>query len=234
MRGIPIWHRFGMMDYLCASASAVASLLGLYHRDVTSGTGQAVAASLLGSSLLTVSETAALPDGSLLPFARLDRDQTGISPGCRMYRVRDGWVAVVAPTPETLAALLRVATTEDERLLASRLASHNRDELLAALDAAGVPSEPVLLDQREAFLSDPANIAAGLVAVCDHPRWGRLEEVGSFWEMGEASQPLDRAAPELAQHTTEVLAEAGYSHEQLEQLAASGAILARAFAPSPV
>ena len=50
-------------------------------------------------------------------------------------------------------------------------------------------------------------IAAGLVATCVHPRLGRLEQVGSFWDMGDASQPLDRAAPELAQHTTEVLTE---------------------------
>ena len=70
----PMWHRFGMMDHQCAMASLVATLLGLYRRDET-GEGQFVAASLLGASVMTVSETLLRADDTLAPYARLDGDQ---------------------------------------------------------------------------------------------------------------------------------------------------------------
>src|SRR3546814_9240873 len=73
------------MDHQAALASALAMSLALYHRDRT-GEGQVAAGSLLGASILTVSETIVLDDGTLSPFRRLDARQLGVGPERRLYR----------------------------------------------------------------------------------------------------------------------------------------------------
>src|SRR3546814_1963779 len=90
-----MWHRFGIMDHQAALASALAMSLALYHRDRT-GEGQVAAGSLLGASILTVSETIVLDDGTLSPFRRLDARQIGVGPQRRLYAVEAGWIARVA------------------------------------------------------------------------------------------------------------------------------------------
>ncbi len=91
----PMWHRLGFCDHLCATASVVATLLALYHRDRT-GESQAVAASLLGSGVLTNSETYLDAEGQLVPVPVLDHEQAGVAPGYRIVQVADGWVAIAA------------------------------------------------------------------------------------------------------------------------------------------
>src|SRR5439155_7566681 len=116
----PMWHRFGMMDHQCAMASLVATLLGLYRRDET-GEGQFVAASLLGASVMTASETLLRADDTLAPYARLDGDQMGVSDTQRLYRCADGWVAIVADRPGAYDKLLHETDSRDAAALATRL-----------------------------------------------------------------------------------------------------------------
>ena len=81
----------------------MATLLAVFHRDRT-GHGQRVTSSLLGGGVLTNGETYLGPDGVLAPVATVDRDQTGTSPGHRLYRVADGWVALCARDDDEVAA----------------------------------------------------------------------------------------------------------------------------------
>ena len=104
----PLWLRFGVGDYLAALASVFATLLALYQRN-RSGQGQAVAASLLGAMLMTASEVVLRADGSLTPMAHLDAGQTGLSPTHRLYRCRDGWIAIAALADGEAQAFQRLA-----------------------------------------------------------------------------------------------------------------------------
>jgi len=217
----PMWHRFGFMDHQCALASVVATILAVYHRDRT-GQGQAVAASLLGAGALTASEIYRRADGSLTPHAQVDADQTGTGPGYGLIEVHDGWVAVAAREPEQLAALLALSGASDPQGIAAGLRHRSRPDLLAALAAAGVAAEPVEQHQRDQFLDDPANRAAGLVATYAHAEWGQLEQPGALWDLGDLQVRLDRAPPALGQHTTEILAELGLSGEQIAALCSAG------------
>ena len=72
-----------------------------------------------------------------------------------------------------------------------------------------MPCEPVGLDQGEAFLDDELNRALGLVTSYPHAEWGRLEQVGALWSLGDLQVSLDRAPPALGEHTREVLSEVG-------------------------
>ena len=58
----------------------------------------------------------------------------------------------------------------------------------------------------------------------DHPEWGRTKAVGNPISLSETpAQPADWA-PELGQHTEEVLLAAGYSWEDIERLREGGVI----------
>lgn len=221
----PMWHRFGMMDHQCAMASVVATLLGVMQRDAT-GEGQTVSASLLGAALLTTSETLVLPDGKLAPYPKLDQRQTGVSPGDRIYQLSDGWIAVVARSQEQMKALCNIAGVSTPDAIESGLAHQSATDTLAALTAAGVPCEPVRLDQTNEFLNGKATTSVGLVASYDTVQYGAMRQVGGLWDFGDLGLTLNTPPPALGQHSAEILRELGFEQDQISGFVGSGAIVA--------
>ena len=213
----PLWLRFGFMDHLCAMASTVASLLAVFHRDRT-GRGQAVTSSLLGAAVLTNSETYLDASGRPAPVATVDHEQTGTSPGHRLYRLSNGWLALCARTDGELAAACTVLGVPGAGDLEGALAGAGCHQTVEALRSAGVPCEPVSFDQGDAFLDDPLARRLGLIASYPHAEWGRLEQVGALWDLGDLGVTLDRAAPALGQHTVDVLTEVGLDPGGIGQL----------------
>ena len=86
----------------------------------------------------------------------------------------------------------------------------------------GVVREPVREDQRDAFYDDAANRAAGLVAVYDHPTWGRLEQPGALWDLGDLAVRIERPPPLLGEHTVEVLRQVGLDADAVASLLDAG------------
>ena len=218
----PMWHRFGFMDHQCALASVVATLLGLYRRRLT-GQGSAVAASLLGAGILTVSETYVGPDGQLAPVAGLDAEQTQIEPGYGIIEVADGWIATACRTEEHRQALCAVAGTTSLDRVPAALAPRRRDGLLADLAAAGVPADEVREAQRDAFFDAQENVAANLVAAYSSAEFGHMEQPGAMWYFGDLDVRLELAPPALGQHTQEVLLSVGVDPTEIEHLIKGGA-----------
>jgi crotonobetainyl-CoA:carnitine CoA-transferase CaiB-like acyl-CoA transferase len=215
----PMWHRFGMMDHQAAMASVLGTLLALYHRDRT-GRGQAVAASLLGASLLTVSETVVGPDGKLTPFQRLYSAQTGVGPGRRLYRAVDGWVAVVADAPEAFGRLLERAGVCTADQLEAEFAAMTSPAIAEMVAAAGGVAATAHEHWRDNFFDDPANQVAGLVKAYQHPVWGRLEMVGSFLRIDGSDAIGNRPPPEIGEHSLSVLHELGFDKAEAAALVA--------------
>lgn len=212
----PMWHRFGFMDHHCATSSALAVVLALYHRDRT-GVGQDVGASLLGAGLLTVSETFKRADGTLAPFPGLSADQLTLDEGHRILQQSDGWIMVAADQPEQLAALRRLDLT-----------GCTVAEALSVLATADVPAEQVRLDQKDAFFDSPDNRAAGMVASTPHALWGTMLQPGGLWFLGDQNLRMERAAPVLGEHTVECLREFGIQEQVIADLLASGAAVQHA------
>src|SRR3546814_10920100 len=104
--------------------------LALYHRDRT-GEGQVAAGSLLGASILTVSETIVLDDGTLSPFRRLDARQLGVGPERRLYAVKDGWIALVAEGAGVFDRLCLLAGAANAEALEPILSAQSTTAVIA-------------------------------------------------------------------------------------------------------
>ena len=221
----PMWHRFGMMDHQNAMASMVGTLLAIYHRTRT-GKGQFCAASLLGASILTISETFIGPDGNLLPYEKLDSLQYGVSPFKRIYECLDKrWICVDAETEAERAALLETVNAKSSDELEQAIARGAQEELLFALERADVPAEPVRLDQMHAFFDSQAYKQANLVARYPHKTWGTLEQIGSLWNMGDLPPHFPCAPPVLGEHSDEICRELGLDQGAVQKLREKKAML---------
>ena len=110
------------------------------------------------------------------------------------------------------------------RELAELLLTRQTDEWLALFDAADIPAMP--LNTPEKLLNDPHLQETGFFSIEQHPSEGPLRSMAypSTWS---ATQPgPTRHAPQLGEHTREVLGELFYDSARIDALVA-------AVAPSP-
>jgi crotonobetainyl-CoA:carnitine CoA-transferase CaiB-like acyl-CoA transferase len=152
----------------------------------------------------------------------------------QVFHARDGHLVVGVGNDGQFARFLGVLgvepqerwTTNPQRLatrdelvpiLARVIATRDRDELVAALTAADVPSGPVnQVSEALAFMeqSDPAWIT-DLDGIRNPP---------SPILVDATRAPVYRAPPRPGQHTDEILAEAGYIPAEIAALRAAGVV----------
>ena len=126
--------------------------------------------------------------------------------------------------PRILLAKLRLGVGEVDRAVAGWTGTRRRDELIAALIAAGVPSAPVRT--VEELVADPEVARSGMLLDSEFPTRGAIKVAGSPIKLSEAPAPEHprMRPPMLGEHTREVLEGIGYSAADIERLAAEGAI----------
>ena len=102
-----------------------------------------------------------------------------------------------------------------------RFRQRSSEEWLELLESRGVPAGPVRF--VEELFDDPQVVANGLVADLEHPEAGTVKMVGAMANFSET--PLETRPPAaLGQHTDEVLAELGYSSDEVRQWRERGII----------
>lgn len=156
------------------------------------------------------------------------------------FAARDGWVMIAAGNDRLFAALCEVLSrpelTQDPRfrtnpdrvahreelaaLIAERLAPESAAAWLERLDAAGVPAAPV--QDLAQVAAHPQTEALRILQPLPHPRIPELRLVAPPLSVGGERVPLRTPAPALGQHSAEVLAEAGYSEQEIERLRTAG------------
>jgi crotonobetainyl-CoA:carnitine CoA-transferase CaiB-like acyl-CoA transferase len=97
-----------------------------------------------------------------------------------------------------------------------------RAHWLALLEANDIPCGPIN-DYAQVF-ADPQVLAREMVVETEHPTLGHLRTLGSPIKLGSTPPEVSRRAPQLGEHTNEVLQEAGFSSDEIATLRAAGAI----------
>lgn len=148
-----------------------------------------------------------------------------------IYSTADGaWLSIAARTPQERGALTAVAAGASSSLapadldvaVAAWALGQKAGAAAEALQAAGVPAAPVLA--AEDLLFDDHARARDVVVDLEHPVLGMVPAHGVAFRSTEGFTAVRGRAPNLGEHTAEVLAAAGYSREEMEKLEASGAL----------
>ena len=159
-----------------------------------------------------------------------------------VYETSDGWITVAVQTNAQWVALTqaleRPEWLDDERFKSPALRQRNVEARLALtqqvlstgptehwldqLTKAGVPCAPVLT--RFQVIKAPQVEALGAVVDYEHPKAGRLRQMRNAARFEKTPASIRRHAPALGEQTDQVLAEAGYSAEEIAGLKADAVI----------
>jgi len=232
----------GMGDHPTASALFGGIAAALYRRERT-GQGAEVRASLLNAGMWANSflVQAVLCGGTIPP--RLPRDQTANALG-NMYRTSDGrWfiIAVVSEDrqwPSLAAAIGCPDLVEDPRFVTTPARRANARALMDIfdpifaqrpvaewrdiLDAAGITFG--LVGTTEEIATDPQALAVGaLIPLGDD---GTMT-VDSPFTIQDSPKVPPRRAPDVGEHSSEILRDAGFSDSEITALIQAGAVAGR-------
>jgi crotonobetainyl-CoA:carnitine CoA-transferase CaiB-like acyl-CoA transferase len=158
------------------------------------------------------------------------------------FRAADGWVTIGGANQANWERLVRVLNApellEDARfasnaermknlealteLLNSKLRGWKKNDLIKALEAAGVPCGPI--NSIADVAADPHALAREMVVELEHPRAGRTRALGLPIKLSRTPGKVTRPAPTFGQHTREVLAEFGFSAAEIDALYAAKAV----------
>jgi crotonobetainyl-CoA:carnitine CoA-transferase CaiB-like acyl-CoA transferase len=209
---------------------SIGILMALLERE-TSGEGQWVHTSLLEAMFGILDFQAAswlfdrqLPrqagndHPSVVPTGMFQTKDSYINIGCSQERWPSMCRAIGA---EELATREGFATRQqriDNRsLVKSELAkvfkTRTSDEWVRTLNAVGVPCGPIY-NLQEAF-SDPQVAHVGIAADVNHRKLGSRQVVGQPVHLSRTQWVMRSAAPELGEHTADILRDVGYDDEAI-------------------
>jgi crotonobetainyl-CoA:carnitine CoA-transferase CaiB-like acyl-CoA transferase len=106
-------------------------------------------------------------------------------------------------------------------LIADEMTKKTTGQWMALLKEADIPIAP--LHTLESVLDDPHLNATGFFQVTQHPTEGAIREMNIPTEWSESKPSIRRHAPQLGEHSVEVLHEAGLTQDAIDKLLASGA-----------
>ncbi len=98
------------------------------------------------------------------------------------------------------------------------------EEWLKILDDAGVPCAPVL--KRKEMIRHPQVLASEIIVEHEHPHVGTLRQARPAARFERTPAAIRRGAPLLGEHTHEILAELGFSEEDVDALVDTGVLYA--------
>jgi crotonobetainyl-CoA:carnitine CoA-transferase CaiB-like acyl-CoA transferase len=232
--GIPI------VDLMTGMYAAVSVLAALARRN-ESGVGDSIDIAMLDVQVATLANQAM----NYLVSGKVPGRNGNAHPNIQpqdVYACGDGEVILVVGNDGQFARLCEVFGrpdwAEDERfatnaqrvrnigelsaLLRGVFATWERERLVAALDAAGVPCGAI--NSVADVFEDPQVKSREMLRYVPHPSGVDAPQVASPMRFAESPLQTQTAPPLLGQHSEEILAELGYDAAGIEALRNAGAI----------
>jgi len=227
-------------DTMGGLLASMGVLTALIARGRT-GEGQRVDASLLDGVLLAQTARLCVFHETQEPFPRCGSGHPELAP-FGAFHAKDDWIFVAVwvdrlwrPFCEAvgLSELVddpRFATRSDraanraalDDVVSAKLAERTVAEWMEVLEAADVLCAPV--NDFHELVQHPQVLASRMIAEQDHPVAGRFKTVATPVRLSATPGSIRTPSPTLGEHTRQVLAEAGYSEGEIEELGRAGVI----------
>ena len=227
------------MADLNAGLYAAYGILTAYINRLKTGAGQYLEVSILEAAIAyTVWESSSYwaTGNTPGPLGSAHR----LSAPYQALRTRDGYINLGAPNQSNWERLCQAIGRADlldqpqyadnagrltnqtqlESDLEQTFAQHSTDHWMEVLNQAGVPCGPIY-DMQQVW-DDPHVASREMRVDLEHPAAGTVPNIGLAAKLYGSPGSIRTAAPQLGQHTREVLADAGYSDAEIDRMFSDG------------
>lgn len=232
--GGPLPVGVAIADYIGAMNLAMSVIAALYAREHT-GRGQRIDTSLFGSAIAAQAwELQTYMMGGRK--RRSGRGHAYLPTIWRTFQTADGWTVVGGVGDDRWPAFCQaVAMPElehDERfanglsravnildlykLLDDKFIAKTTAEWIDVLEAHDMICAPV--QDYDGLMADTQARENGYLVDVEHPIAGSMTVVGQPWKFSDTPATIAAAAPELGQHTEEILLDLGYTWDDITAL----------------
>jgi crotonobetainyl-CoA:carnitine CoA-transferase CaiB-like acyl-CoA transferase len=226
---------------LAAGLFAVVGILAAVESRHRTGRGQQVDTSLVDAGVaLSVWEATEYFSGGGVPAALGSAHR--MNAPYQAIRCADGFITLGGANDRIFTRVCEVLGhpewLSDPHFATNAARVRHRDELAAAIeaitsherrahwlalfDAHDIPCGPI--NDYAGVFADPQIIAREMVVETEHPTLGALRTLGSPIKLSATPPNVRRRAPQLGEHTTEVLREIGYSDADIQTLRTARAV----------
>ena len=238
----PAAQRAGTIDTAAATHVVAGILAALLNRERT-GEGQELEVSLYHTGVWTLASDV---QGTLLGREPIPNDRTKArNPVWNSYKTRDGrwiWLAMLQPNaywPAFCVSIKMPELEKDHRFATQENRATNCQELIHIIE--GVIAEKTMQEWEQIFRShnvlygrsqtttevvnDPQALANDFFVTVEHPEAGEMRIVTTPVKFRQKPAQVKTTAPEIGQHTEEILLGIGCTWDDISRLKEQGAIL---------
>jgi crotonobetainyl-CoA:carnitine CoA-transferase CaiB-like acyl-CoA transferase len=230
--GPPVRSIVSWVDYGTALHAAFGAMAALYHR-LQTGRGQLIDVSLLATGVTFM--TPLLAERQATGIRREQSGNTGYyTAPSDAYRTRDGWILVPTIGDEMFRRWARLVGRADliadprckdditraghasliNEVMRDWCAARTRDEALGELERARIPCGPVY--ELDEVLADPQVNARHLLEEVEYPGGTAPVPIAAPpVRLNETPAEVRCRAPQLGEHTDEVLGELGFAAREI-------------------
>jgi crotonobetainyl-CoA:carnitine CoA-transferase CaiB-like acyl-CoA transferase len=238
--GGPMRAGFAICDTIGGMTAALAVASALYQRTHT-GRGQFVDVAMLDAALAFLPGPVTEYTVAGIPQRQIGNGSVSRKPTASRFRAKDGFIVLAVLTEKQFVRLMRTLGRADalddprfkdwparttnvtalREVIETALATDDAKTWETRLTAADVPCAGIWT--IEEIVRHPQLAHRDVLQVVDS-RYGPMRLVGAGFRLAHGSPGIDREPPTLGEHTDDVLAEAGYTPAEIEQLRREGVV----------
>ena len=225
---------FAACDVIAGQTAALGIASALYQRTQT-GKGQLIDVSMLEAALAFMSSEVADFTITGVQPRLLGNRAVSLVPTADLFKTGDGYILLAVNFERQVLALMRAlgrADALDDPRFSDEMARFQNGDALREIIEAALAAKPAR--EWEKILNDagaPCSSIWNLEEVIDHPQLAARKAIhqletpdgparfaGLGFQLAHGGGKIDRAAPRLSEHTSDVLAEAGYTPDEVAAL----------------